>query len=328
MSNYRTLISATLLACLTTGCGGGGGSGGGSNAASGDADITADNAPEIAGDTVEGVMDTAELGEFGDLLGLASGAGLSGESLSKTASTMAMSTLAKATPGGYMAAGGEFQLDCPVSGSAIVDVSIAKPDTLTRGDRFSFRFDNCDSGEGETIDGAVILRIDAFSGDLPAETFAVDATLTFDRLSVDEGNETMIADGRIALSADSMRYPRISFSQSSDSFVVTEDGETIVLADWVTQLTVNESSFPAGYSLTGSGNIDVPRHGSVRYEFREPFAGFGDDHPDSGVLYIEGGNGGSILVTVLSNTQVQLDIDYDGGGVDETITLTWEELED
>ena len=85
MSNYRTLISATLLACLTTGCGGGGGGGGGSNTASDDADITADNATEIASDAVEGVMDTAELGEFGDLLGLASGAGLSGDSLSKTA---------------------------------------------------------------------------------------------------------------------------------------------------------------------------------------------------------------------------------------------------
>jgi hypothetical protein len=326
MSNYRTLISATLLACLTTGCGGGGGGGG--NAASNDAVIDADNATEIAGDAVEGVMDTAELGEFGDLLGLATGVTGPGSSLSKAASTMAMSTLAKATPGGYMAAGGEFQLDCPVSGSATVTVSIAEPDTLSRGDRFSFRFDNCDSGEGETIDGAVTLRVDGFSGDLPAETFAVDATLTFDRLSVDDGTDTVIADGRIALSADSMRYPRIAFSQASDSFVVTEDGETIVLSDWVTLLTVDESSFPPGYSLSGAGEIDVPRHGNVRYEFREPFAGFGDDHPDSGVLYIEGGNGGSILVTVLSNTQVRLDVDYDGGGIDETITLTWEELED
>jgi hypothetical protein len=326
MNDYRTLIPATLLACLATGCGGGGGGGG--NAVSDDADITADNATEIAGDAVEGVMDTAELGEFGDLLGLATGTAGPGANLSKTVSTMAMSTLAKATPGGYMAAGGEFQLDCPVSGSATVDVSVAEPDTLSRGDRFSFRFDNCDSGEGETIDGAMTLRVDAFSGDLPSQTFAVDATLTFDRLSIDDGDDMMTADGRIALSADSMRYPRIAFSQSSDSFVVTENGETVVLADWVTLLTVDESSFPPGYSLSGAGEIDVPRHGNVRYEFREPFAGFGDDQPDSGVLYIEGGNGGSILVTVLSNTQVQLDIDYDGGGVDETITLSWEELED
>ena len=99
MNDYRTLISATLLACLSTGCGGGGGGGGG-NAAADDADITADNATEIAGDAVEGVMDTAELGEFGDLMGLATAVTGPGSSLSKAASTMAMSTLAIYSFGG------------------------------------------------------------------------------------------------------------------------------------------------------------------------------------------------------------------------------------
>ncbi len=45
-------------------------------------------------------------------------------------------------------------------------------------------------------------------------------------------------------------------------------------------------------------------------------------------MYIEGAMSSSITATVLSNKQVQLEMDYDGNGtIDETRIVTWAELE-
>jgi hypothetical protein len=321
--HIRTLPTAALLVAMIAGCGGGGG--GGSNPTATQAEISPDNATEIAGDVVEGVTETAALGEFGAFGGLAVGGALPGGGHSKTTAALASKT------GGAVlmqAAIGPVELTCANGGKVTISAEIREQDTLSAGDTFTFEFDRCDEGEGEILSGRVRLGIDAFEGDLDAERFRVDATLDFDVLAVEEDGQTDTVNGELALSVDTTRYPTVSFSHASDAFSVTEDGETVVLADWLTRLTVDESSQPPAYALTGNGSIDVPRHGAVGYEFLEPFQGFGEDRPDSGVLLIEGANGGSIRVTALSNTQVQLEIDYDGLGVDETLTLTWDEIDD
>ncbi len=47
------------------------------------------------------------------------------------------------------------------------------------------------------------------------------------------------------------------------------------------------------------------------------------------MLYVEGQDGGNITLTVLSQGQVQLDIDYDGDGViDDSKLVTYEDLDD
>ncbi|MGD8424829.1 MAG: hypothetical protein PVH13_06270, partial [Gammaproteobacteria bacterium] len=93
--------------------------------------------------------------------------------------------------------------------------------------------------------------------------------------------------------------------------------------------TVDESSQPPAFSVTSSGRVDLPRRGgSVSFVVREPFSGFGEGNPDSGVLFIRGANGATINMTVLSDTQVRFDMDYDGdGSVDETVNLAWVDFE-
>ena len=53
----------------------------------------------------------------------------------------------------------------------------------------------------------------------------------------------------------------------------------------------------------------------------------GDDNPSSGRLLISASSS-SVLFIVLDNLNVQLDIDLDlDGTIDETIMLTWTELD-
>jgi hypothetical protein len=105
---------------------------------------------------------------------------------------------------------------------------------------------------------------------------------------------------------------------------------TVIIEDWITAVTADESSQPRAYSWDASGSISVPEHGgSVTYNVLEPFTGFGDNPPDTGVLFIEGKDGGNITITVVSQGQAQIDVDYEGDGVvDDSKLVAWEDLDD
>lgn len=331
MNRFPGILTTALVSILAAGCGGGGGGGSGQPSATGDgANISADNAEAIAGDVVTGVMETGELGEFGALGGLPTASSFVNGSLSKTASALASKSQGGlASRGLLQAAFGPEVTDCELAGTLTVSAKFKDPGTLTAGDEVSMSFDRCDNGEGETVDGDLSVRIRSFQGDFLSGSFAVNATVDFKTLSFTEDDETGTVNGDFSLSIDTTDYPTVVLSHSSDSLRLTDGNETLVLADWITTLVVDESSQPSAYSLTAEGNIDVPRHGSVSYEVLEPLTGFGDDHPDAGVLFIEGGGGGNITITALSNTQARLEMDYEGDGiVDETVTVTWDELDD
>lgn len=331
MNGFPRISTTILVSILAAGCGGGGGGGGGQASTTGDAaDIDADNAQTIASDVFSGVMETGELGEFGALGGLPIAGGGPDGSLSKTATALTLKSQDGLVSRGLMqAAFGPEVTDCEVAGTITVSAQFKDPGTLSSGDEVSMSFDRCDSGDGETIDGDLFLKIKSFQGDFLGGSFAVSAAVDFKGLSFTEQNETHAVHGDFSLSIDTTDYPTVVFSHASDSLRITQNNDRLLLADWITSLVVDESSWPSTYSLTAEGDIDVASHGRVSYEVLEPFTGFGEDHPGTGVLFIEGSKGGNITVTALSNTQVLLEMDYDGDGtVDEIKPLTWDELDD
>ena len=332
MNGFPRISTTILLSILAAGCGGGGGGGGGGQVSTtgAAADIDTDNAQAISSDVFSGVMETGELGEFGALGGLPIGGGGLDGSLSKTAAALTLKSQDGLASRGLMqAAFGPEVTDCEVAGTITVSAKFKDPGTLSSGDEVSMSFDRCDNGDGETIDGDLSLKIKSFQGDFLGGSFAVNAAVDFKALSFTEESETNAVNGGFSLSIDTTDYPTVVFSHASDSLRITHDNERLLLADWITSLVVDESSQPSTYTLTAEGDIDVASHGRVSYEVLEPFTGFGDDHPGAGVLFIEGSKGGNITVTALSNTQVLLEMDYNGDGtVDEIKTVTWDELDD
>ena len=330
------LAVATAMS-MAAGCGGGGGGGGNSNAPAADnpsdlAPITSSNAQEISGEVLDSVEETAELGRFGDFgtVGFVAAAG--DPSLSKAA-------VAAATKAGPAQAGGlrtimaaAFDLTdapCEVDGTVSISAQLSEQDSLQPGDFIEFSFDQCDNGDGEVVDGRVSWTIDTFSGDPDTGLFKLGARLAFDNLVAASEGETGRVTGAIDMLMDTETYPLISASHSGERLAMSDGVHTVIFEDWITAVTADESSQPAAYTWDASGSVDVPEHGGkVTYNVLETFTGFGDAEPDAGVLYVEGQDGGNITLTVLSQGQVQLDIDYDGDGViDDSKLVTYEDLD-
>lgn len=319
----KTLVLGAGLS-LVAACGGGGG--GGSNppvVIAPDATISSQNAVEIAGDVVTGVLDTGELGAFGGsgLIGADSGAGPAMSKASATAANKGVNIILSAPFGPEVS-------PCAMGGNVSVSGNLSSQDTLTPGDTITARFTICDDGEGEVVNGVLTLDVDTFDGDLLSGFVAIGVTMGFQGFAVTENGEITTVQGGLSVLIDTRNYPLSTFTMSSGSLSVTDGVETLVLSNFTTTATADESSQPPAFTFESSGRISVPTHGSVTYRVEEPFTGFGESDPDSGVLYIEGEMGANITATVLSANQVQLEMDYDGNGsIDETVIVTWVELE-
>jgi hypothetical protein len=325
----RILVLA-LFALTTAGCGGGGGGGSDGSVTIGqDAEITAQTASELSGDVMDGLMDSAALAEFGGVVGLGATGASPGGALSKTTATLAAkASEATGMPALAYESFGPAPTPCAAGGTVTVGASLRQPGTLTPGDSISIEFTDCDNGEGQTVSGALRLSVESFEGDFESGYFLAGVGARFEVLAVTEDGETHTVNGGIELVVDTTGYPVVRLSHSGDGLALTERGETLVFADWTTRLTVDASSQPPSYRLAGNGRLDLPRHGGVSYRVESPFTGFGDGHPDSGVLVVEGRDGATVTITALSSDQLELEMDYDGDGViDEVRLLNWAELE-
>ena len=80
--------------------------------------------------------------------------------------------------------------------------------------------------------------------------------------------------------------------------------------------------------MNASGTLESSQlPGDVVYSTETTFQGNEGEYPSTGVLLITGDNSSARLVAV-DATNVRIDIDNDGDGtLDETIDLTWAELE-
>jgi len=319
----KTLLRFLALGAgmaVAAGCGGGGG--GGDNLPA-ELAITPQNAVEVAGDVMVGVLDVGSLGVLGGS-GLISADSGAGPAMSKLSPELA----GKGVELIMMAPFGPEVVACDVSGTVTVSGNLASPDTLTPGDTITARFSLCDDGEGTVLNGTMTLRVTSFEGDLLAGFVRIGLSMGFQTLSVTEGSDIYTANGDLTLLMDTLAYPESTYTMSSDSLSVNDGTQTQVLSNFSLSAGLDESSQPAAYTLDASGRVGVTGQGTVSFDSLAPFAGFADTDPDSGVMYIEGAMSSSINATVLSNIQVQLEMDYDGNGtIDETRIVTWDELE-
>ena len=318
MNTFSRILVLFAGIGIVAACGGGGGGG---NNLPAEVAITPQNAQQIAGDVVVGVLDVGTLGVLGGS-GLI-GADQDGPAMSKLTPVMA----AKGVELFLAVPFGPEIVNCDVSGTVTLSGNLASPDTLTPGDTITARFADCDDGEGEVINGLMTMSVTSFQGDLFAGLMEVGLAMTFQNLTVTEGSDVYAADGDLDMRMDTRAYPLSTYDMSSSSLTVSDGSDTLAVQDFFLSAETDETAQPLAYTLSSSGRIALPGQGTVSYGSVQPFTGFGDNAPDTGVMSIEGAMGTSITATVLSNVQVQLEMDYDGNGtVDETRTVTWDEL--
>lgn len=336
MNPFRSacLLSVCLL---LPACGGGGDSGGDDdeNAFSNQLRITSANALSISAATVGTVGATVEGGDTSAdiLLGVDAGRGVQRPDLTAF-SQRQLRRLAYEIRHGptlaapqVLAAVTTLTSDCDNSlGSFNITVNDAdNSDSLTSADSFSITFNNCyDALEDASYDGAITLNNVIVVGDPETDiAWQLSSTFIYDDLGYtdDAGSERI--SGNVAFAYETTDSITFRSTQSSAALTYRGSGGTTSLRSLSLAYTENINTL--AYSIEANGILaSSVLGGSIEIETLAPLSGLYPDAPDTGAYRISGADDCSVTLTVIDDTNVQLDIDQNGDdAIDGTISTTW-----
>jgi len=225
---------------------------------------------------------------------------------------------------------------CDGGGSTTTVVNDADNNqVLSTGDKFSVEFQNCNDGEF-IYNGKSSLEFLLVEGDIeneiPPYRFQVKTVL--ENLNVTDccqsGSDSFSVNGDITMTLNQPDSSNTLLGLQGDSLRIiitgTESG-TVTLKTYLFEVSENEST--GVLSLNSKGMLDSTFiGGSVSFDTPQALVGgLNDENPSSGVMVINGANGSKQTLTVIDNTRVELAVDANGDGVNETtIPVTWDEL--
>ena len=222
---------------------------------------------------------------------------------------------------------------CAVSGTVTVSGDPANGHvTMAVGDEFDLVFDNCDDGDGYTLDGSFSLSVRGLEGDPRTDAFRFRYELLNMTLTVTSG-----VDNAVALSApylfflewNSLDFPVVVLTASPNmmlgaraddySWNLGGDHSLTVDADMSITATLGEA-----HSLMKSAVLG----GYISYEVIVPLQAPDGQDPESGEILVSGGDGnGTVRIVIESGASVRLEIDAEGDGiVDDYQYTSWAAL--
>ena len=274
--------------------------------------ITGDNAQFITAAVLEAVTSTIEIIEILDFIGIPAIGGTS-------------PGLAKFEVGDIFT---EIE-NCDTGETTVTWNDADNNLVISTGDTFDIVFAMCFFADsGTTLDGSTSLTNMIVTGD-PFNQIApwrLTMTLGLDNLSGADSAGTVILDGDLDLDASSDDNVVVNLSIATASLTAQQSDISESLTDYVLTETSDLNALAQVVSTNGT-LTSTSLEGSVTFETLQDFVVIGDDNPSAGQMLIRD-NGSSVLVTVLDNINVQLEIDLDlDGTIDETIVVTWTELD-
>lgn len=201
------------------------------------------------------------------------------------------------------------------------------PSTITSGDTASIVFNNCtetdpNTGITENKNGSGTVTYTAYSY-TDANTFNYSASYIYDNLKI-----TNISNGvydwvngtitQAAISQTGAGTP-IVFSLSGDSMVSETNVSGVAQRTLLTNFSFANTIDPSLFEISLDNDFTVASGligGSVTVTTVIPFKiSLFDSYPYAGQLTVTGVNGASVKLTVVDNTSVTLEYDFDGNGV-------------
>jgi len=319
----KRLHTATLAATLLiTACGGGGSSySGDPNPTSGFA-ISGANAQTTSKAAYEAAIQSGDLAELGDSLGL---------------TAASPGSFAKAS-GGTQVAGflvdvlqkipfGPDEFPCAVSGSVTLSGDIENPLTLTPGDNFLVVSAACNDGLGEVVDGSLSFTVTDFSGDVLTGAYRLSMNAILDDLQVTTAEDTITSNGDASITLDTMTPLFVTASVAGTSMTTDSNTGSETLTNYSTTQTLDIGAIEPLYTLVAMGTLQTTSlSGSVAYSTPLMFESIGQNYPHTGQLLITAASSSARLIAI-DDVNVQIEVDSnDDGTVDETINTTWAEL--
>jgi len=273
--------------------------------------ITVDNAQDITVVVLESITSTIEIIDIVDVIGVP--------------------TVGAMMPGPAQSAASDIVTEIANCDTGQATVSWNDADNnlvISTGDTFDVVFAMCFFADsGTTLDGPasftnLIVTGDPFNQIAP---WRLAVSVGFDNLSGTDSAGTAILDGILDLDMSSDDDTVVNLSIATASLTAEQSGISETLTNYVLAETFDLNVLTQAVSTSGTLTSNL-LEGSITFETFHNFVVIGDDNPSAGQLMIADSNS-SVLVTVLDNTNVQLEIDFDlDGMIDQTIVVTWTEL--
>lgn len=326
MNAFKSGWVVGISAWLLVACGGGGGGGSDSSGLSysgnvAPATITTGNAAPLAASLTDDSLPSVP-GE------LASATGASAQLVqpSLTVTDSVSRKLAQALPRqGALVSAASTTLDntvsCADGGTVRVTGTINNDGTGT----LVISFGNC-SEDGDTLNGSITVRIDAYSLVAMAPT---DLTLSFSNLTLSRSAPplSMSYSGTIRvqrnLLANTETVTVNAISRNNGTGLMKQAQNLVIVTSYDNLLA------PSTKSVTISGRVYDSIHGHVDISTEEAliYGSLDQERPDSGVLVLTGAGGRRIRIEFQSASVVVLQVDYTGDSAyDITVTINIDAL--
>ncbi|MGJ8692930.1 MAG: hypothetical protein ACSHW0_10660 [Thalassotalea sp.] len=222
------------------------------------------------------------------------------------------------------------QLDCDVSGTLEMTINLQDPLTITPNDSFSYQATNCNNGS-TTINGEFTVRFTKTTDFKNLQQYStLGLIILYDSLKVQvignteaitiAGIYSIVINQDLYSSTIKITAPLITvFSSAFQQAITNMTLETILTKNTdVEAMTISSSNL---HSLLGDDSYTITSIEEIQFHDQQ------SDVPSSGSLKITTKTNASILITILSNSDVQLDTDFDGNNtVDDTRVVTWASL--
>jgi hypothetical protein len=195
------------------------------------------------------------------------------------------------------------------------------PMSLSAGDAFSLVLDNCNDGDGHTLDGSFSQNARGLDGDPRTDVFRPGYELHDNAtVAASSGMNEYVTPVRVGFLPDwdSPAFPAVRLTASTTSLQPSSQADDYYWLDWRPVLTVKaDISIPTTTSEAGVSFMDgTVLGGLVSCETTTPLQAPDGQDPESGEILISGGDGnGTIRIAIDSSTLVRLEIDPDGDGI-------------
>ena len=321
-SGFALMCIIASLLMLTVACGG---SNGGGDSVDYDgnrepAEITGDNAQALAVSAYESRSLTGPFGSIASLNVSNDGAADASEAAAAIKGRPAMLTVAQVLEAALEEAL-QFEAVEPVSARALERYSETINGSCGGSARISFQFDTITgvfSGDiafnGYCNDGTAIEGSTSIEGRVDPATEALEYfTFSFNSLVGTVDGESFNLQGSMTLSRNASRDRTTITMDLLSSYSAA--GETLWLSGFTISVTEGVDDGTPYDEIELSGRIYHAVHGYVDIRTDVAFRIEGsDENPNEGVLVLTGADDARVVLTVISNSQYEVEADCDGDG--------------
>jgi len=309
---FRNILFTVVIALTLVACGGGGGGGSG-----GDSSISYTGSKDPAVIDTTNAKTMAESSVGGSQTGVVFGVESDNQESQPNLTIIGVSKILSSSVRNI-----EMNDSVAVLTGAIINVSETDPclnggslsfnlslNDVTGEFSGTFNFNNCTEG-GTTISGSMNASgtINLSTGDITQLTFSMNS------VTVVSGSESLTMSGTISTS-----FSGSSFTMTMDVLFKDNASGSVV---WFENLSISATDNISHLEMSISGRFYHPDYGYIDIVTNQAFLiNYSDLNPFLGVMTIIGANGSSARLTVIDNTQYTLEVDEDGDGFYETVTM-------